>query len=162
MDFTQPARKYGEAGIGLMLVPAWDFGMDRWWHGHIAVMRGVESGFSVARSAKGGYLTVSDSRGRILAQTRSDSAPFATLTADVPVAHSGTLYLVLGDWFAWVALAVLCFAIVQLYRLRRRRKGPDGKLSHYAASHGFTTGMPHGSKSLTLRFAAFQVEFEPE
>jgi apolipoprotein N-acyltransferase len=125
MDFTQPARKYGETGVGLMLVPAWDFGMDRWWHGHIAVMRGVESGFSVARSAKGGYLTVSDSRGRILAQARSDSAPFATLIADVPVAHSGTVYLVLGDWFAWVALAISCFAILQLYRLRRRRRKPQ-------------------------------------
>ena len=57
------------------------------WHGHIAVMRGVEDGFSIARAAKQGYLTVSDDRGRILAETRSDSAPFATLVADVPVVH---------------------------------------------------------------------------
>lgn len=63
MDFTALSRQYGEAGVGLMLVPAWDFVLDRWWHGHIAVMRGVESGFSIARAAKQGYLTVSDDRG---------------------------------------------------------------------------------------------------
>lgn len=119
MDFTQPARKYGRTGVGLMLVPAWDFGIDRWWHGHIAVMRGVEDGYSVARAAKGGYLTVSDSRGRILAQTRSNSAPFAMLIAKVPLRHTATLYLLLGNWFAWLALAMLLFALAQFIRLHK-------------------------------------------
>ena len=119
MDFTQLSRQYGEAGVGLILVPAWDFVQDRWWHGHMAVMRGVESGFSVTRAAKQGYLTVSDDRGRILAETRSDATPFATLVADVPAVHDTTLYILLGDWFAWLALATLVFALVQLYRLRK-------------------------------------------
>jgi apolipoprotein N-acyltransferase len=118
MDFTPLSRQYGEAGTGLMLVPAWDFVLDRWWHGHMAVMRGVESGFSITRAAKQGYLTVSDNRGRILAETRSDSAPFATLIANVPAMHETTLYVLMGDWFAWLALATLVFALLQLYRLR--------------------------------------------
>jgi len=100
-------------------VPAWDFDLDRAWHGHMAVMRGVESGFGIVRAAKQGYLTVSDDRGRILAESRSDSAPFSTLVADVPVMHDTTLYLVLGDWFAWLALATLVFTLVQFYRLRK-------------------------------------------
>ena len=82
-------------------------------------MRGVEDGFSIARAAKQGYLTVSDDRGRILAETQSDSAPFATLVADVPVAHDTTLYLLWGDWFAWLVLATLVFTLIQLYRLRK-------------------------------------------
>jgi apolipoprotein N-acyltransferase len=122
MDFTPLSRQYGEAHTGLLLVPAWDFVLDRWQHGRISVMRGVEDGFSIARAAKQGYLTVSDNRGRILAETQSDSAPFATLTADIPVEHDSTLYLLLGDWFAWLALATLVFTLVQLYRLR---KNPD-------------------------------------
>src|SRR5208282_946943 len=77
MDFTQLSRQYGESGAGLMLVPAWDFVLDRISHGHIAIMRGVESGFSIARAARGGYLTVTDNRGRVLAETQSGSAPFA-------------------------------------------------------------------------------------
>lgn len=115
MDFARPARSYGESGAGVMLVPAWDFFMDDAWHGHIAVMRGVEDGFSVVRSAKGGFLTVSDSRGRILAETRSNSAPFATLLADVPAEHHGTLYQVLGDWFAWVSVGLLAFVLARAW-----------------------------------------------
>jgi apolipoprotein N-acyltransferase len=118
MDFTSLSRQYGEAGAALMLVPAWDFAVDRVWHGHMAMMRGVEDGFSIARAAKGGSLTVSDDRGRMLAETRSDSAPFATLVAKIPATHDATLYLLLGDWFAWVTLATLFYTLAQLYRSR--------------------------------------------
>ena len=114
MDFTGLSRQYGKAGAGLMLVPAWDFNLDRAWHGHIAIMRGVEDGFSIVRAAKNGYLTVTDNRGRILAETRSDSASFATLLAEVPAVHDTTLYLLLGDWFAWLSLAMLSFTLVRL------------------------------------------------
>jgi apolipoprotein N-acyltransferase len=113
MDFARPARSYGEAGAGVLLVPAWDFVVDNAWHGHIAVMRGVEDGFSMVRSAKGGFLTVSDWRGRILAEARSDSARFATLIADVPAEHHATLYQRVGDWFAWVSVGLLSFVIVR-------------------------------------------------
>jgi len=122
MDFTPLSRQYGQAGAGLLLVPAWDFVLDRWEHGHMAIMRGVEDGFSIARAAKQGYLTVSDDRGRILAETQSDSAPFATLAANVPAEHETTLYLLLGDWFAWLALATLTFVLLQL--LFRPRNPP--------------------------------------
>jgi Apolipoprotein N-acyltransferase len=115
MDFARPARSYGEAGAGVVLVPAWDFFVDNAWHGHIAVMRGVENGFSIVRSAKGGYLTVSDWRGRIIAETRSDSAPFATLIADVPAQHHATIYQKLGDWFAWLSLGLLAFVLARAF-----------------------------------------------
>lgn len=114
MDFTDPARSYGRADVGLMLVPAWDFRLDRFWHGHIAVMRAVEDGFSLARSARNGYLMVADNRGRILAETRSDSAPFATLLARVPAGHSATLFQLLGDWFGWLAMALAALVMGRL------------------------------------------------
>lgn len=114
MDFTRLSRRYGEAGAGVMLVPAWDFVVDRSWHGHIAVMRGVEDGFSVVRSAKGGYITVSDDRGRIVAEKRSNAAPFATLVVDVPAEHHKTLYLLLGDWFAWLAIGLVVLVLLRL------------------------------------------------
>jgi apolipoprotein N-acyltransferase len=118
------SRKYGKAGAGLMLVPGWDFNLDRGWHGHIAVMRGVEDGFSLVRAAKDGYLTVSDDRGRVVAEARSDAAPFATLLASVPAAHSETVYLLLGDWFAWLACALLAFAILRLCLVAMRATAP--------------------------------------
>jgi apolipoprotein N-acyltransferase len=111
MDFVSPARDYGRRGVGLMLVPAWDFDDDRVMHGHMAIMRGVEDGFAIARAARMGYLTVSDNRGRILAEITSDSAPFATLLAAVPSAHQPTVFLTLGDWFGWTSIVALLVVV---------------------------------------------------
>jgi apolipoprotein N-acyltransferase len=118
MDFSSPSHLYGKAGAGLMLVPGWDFVVDGRWHGHIALMRGVEDGFSVARAAKNGFLTVSDDRGRILGEVSSSSAPFATLLVSVPAAHDWTVYQWLGDWFAWFAIALLVGVALRRARLK--------------------------------------------
>jgi apolipoprotein N-acyltransferase len=118
MDFSLPSHLYGKDGAGLMLVPGWDFVVDGSWHGHIALMRGVEDGFSVARAAKNGFLTVSDDRGRILGEVSSSSAPFATLLVSVPAAHDWTVYQWLGDWFAWVSIAMLVVVAMQMVRLK--------------------------------------------
>ncbi len=121
LDFTRPARQYGQADTGLLLVPAWDFNLDRVWHGHIARMRGVEGGFCVVRVAKQGNLFVSDDRGRVLAESRSDAGPFATLLAEVPTTHVTTFYERLGDWWAWLAVAILVFTLGRLLWLLRGR-----------------------------------------
>ena len=120
MDFTALSRDYGRAGAALMVVPAWDFRADGFLHARMAVMRGVESGFGIVRAAKRGNLTVSDNRGRILAETPSNTSPFATLVARVPAVHTATLYLRFGDWFAWLALAGLALAIGKLIRRWRQ------------------------------------------
>jgi apolipoprotein N-acyltransferase len=121
MDYPNPARTYGEDRVGLLLVPAWDFDVDRWWHGHMALMRGVEYGYSIVRSAKVGFLTVSDDRGRVLAEaSTTPQAPFTSLLATVPVRHDWTLYQALGDWFAWLNLALLCG--LALFRFLGRRE----------------------------------------
>jgi apolipoprotein N-acyltransferase len=117
MDFTSMSLAYADLGAHLMLVPGWDFNVDGVWHGHMAIMRGVEGGFSVARAAKDGYLFVSDDRGRVLAETRSDAAPFATLLADVPVGHEPTLFQRWGNWFAWVAVAAFATSLARLTAL---------------------------------------------
>jgi len=117
MDFPLLSRQYAEDGAGLLLVPAWDFIADGWLHGRMAVLRGVESGFSIARVAKQGLLTLSDDRGRVLAERNSSanlentSDPFTTLTGSVPVRNEPTIYARTGDWFAWlnIAFAVLLF-----------------------------------------------------
>lgn len=114
MDFIRPARDYGRAGVALMLDPAWDFNIDRAWHGHIAIMRGVENGYAIAHTAKDGFLTVTDSRGRILGEVRTDSAPFASLLVDVPVQHEETIFSRYGAWFPWVAGVLLLVAVVNL------------------------------------------------
>ena len=114
MDFIRPALDYGRAGIALMLDPAWDFNIDRVWHGHIAIMRGVEDGYAIAHSAKDGLLTVTDDRGRILGEVRSNRAPFSSLLVDVPLHHDQTIFDRLGTWFPWVAGLLLIASLARL------------------------------------------------
>lgn len=114
MDFTKPASLYGGAGVGLMLVPAWDFVADAWSHGHLAIMRGVESGYAIVRAAKAGFLTVSDDRGRVVAETPSSSAPFATLVTSLATGHDRTLYLRFGDWLAKLSLIFVAGVLLRL------------------------------------------------
>lgn len=113
MDYPELARRYGNRGVGLILVPAWEFGPDYLWHGHMAIMRAVEDGFSMVRSAKLGYLTASDDRGRILAEKLTvPETGFTTMVADVPIRHDTTLFQIWGDWFAWLDLALLTALLV--------------------------------------------------
>jgi apolipoprotein N-acyltransferase len=116
MDFPLLSRQYARDGAGLMLVPAWDFVEDGWLHGRMAILRGVEDGFSIARDAKQGRLTLTDDRGRVLAEklssdTTPDNAPFATLVGSIAVRNEPTFYSRAGDWFAWadILLALLLF-----------------------------------------------------
>lgn len=118
MDFLRPALDYGLAGTALMLDPAWDFNVDDVWHGHIAIMRGVENGYAVAHAAKEGLLTVTDNRGRILAETQSDSETFASLLVAVPLAHTQTVFDRGGRYFPYAAAALLLLACRALLPLR--------------------------------------------
>jgi apolipoprotein N-acyltransferase len=72
----------------------------------MAVLRGVEGGYAIARSASNGLLTVSDARGRILAERASHESAEVLLTADVPVGPGGTFYSRTGDWFPWLCIIV--------------------------------------------------------
>jgi apolipoprotein N-acyltransferase len=114
MDFIHPALDYGRAGVSLLLDPAWDFKVDRTWHGHIAIMRGVEGGYAIAHAAKDGFLTVTDARGRILGEVRTDSGPFASLIVDVPLYHEQTVFDRYGTWFPWLAGILLLVTVVRL------------------------------------------------
>jgi len=123
MDFIHPALDYGRAGISLLLDPAWDFNIDRAWHGHIAIMRGVEGGYAIAHAAKDGFLTVTDDRGRILGEVRTDSGRFASLLVDVPLHHDRTVFARYGTWFPWMAGLLLIVATVRLLTASRGAMG---------------------------------------
>jgi apolipoprotein N-acyltransferase len=114
MDFAQLGREYSRAGVGLLFVPAWDFTRDGWLHSRMALMRGVEGGYSVARAAASGLLTASDPLGRVVAERGSDEAPTSMLLAILPLGRGGTFYGEHGDWFAWgsvlAAAALLALA----------------------------------------------------
>lgn len=118
LDFTRTGLDYGRLQAQLLLVPAWDFIDDAWLHGRMAVLRGVEGGFAMARSARGGHLTLSDDRGRVLAAASAAGvARPVTLLADVPLKETRTPYARWGDAFGWLSLlAALVLAASLVWR----------------------------------------------
>jgi apolipoprotein N-acyltransferase len=113
LDFPPLARRYAARGVGLMLVPAWDFVVDARQHERMAAMRGIESGFAMARAAAQGLLTVRDDRGRLVASKRSEAAPVALVATTVEVRHDATVYARTGDWFAWLCVIISALVLTQ-------------------------------------------------
>jgi apolipoprotein N-acyltransferase len=125
MDFPALSRSYGEQNVDLMLVPAWDFGSDAWLHSRMAMLRGVESGFTIVRSAREGQMSVSDPYGRVLAEA-SSSRDVAKLAGRIATPrHVPTLYVRIGDAFGWLCLLV-AVALIGWTVLARRRAGQGG------------------------------------
>lgn len=124
MDFQAMLRADAVAvAPDLMAVPAWDFERDAFGHARMAILRGVENGFAMARAARNGLLSLSDAYGRISAMRASGpgdgfAAPgndgFNTLMGSVPLGSQGgrTLYDRIGDIFAWAALALAATLLI--------------------------------------------------
>jgi apolipoprotein N-acyltransferase len=135
MDFAQDLRLYGRRDVGLMLVPAWDFDRDAHLHGRMAVVRSVENGFSLARSASQGLMTLSDANGRIVAERRTVSGP-SMLVGEVPIGRGGTVYSRIGDVFAQAMVAVWLALLAMLVLARKPGiKRPDGPGPSPAVRH---------------------------
>jgi apolipoprotein N-acyltransferase len=72
----------------------------------MAVLRAVENGFALARSARNGLLTLTDNHGRILAEAGTVPGRFVSITGEVNVTPAATFYTRTGDWFAWLCVAM--------------------------------------------------------
>ncbi len=86
----------------------------------MAVMRAVENGFALARSARNGLLTLSDNRSRVVAGAATMPGRFVSIAGKVNVGPERTFYTRTGDWFAWLCVAMLVTLLV-LHCARRLR-----------------------------------------
>jgi apolipoprotein N-acyltransferase len=122
MDFAETVRTTAAQGVRLMIVPADDFGRDQWIHARMAIMRGVENGFAVLRSAFDGLETISDAQGRVLVSAPTTRAGMVVSQAQVPLGSGPTLYTRIGDVFSWLCavLSVLVGAGLFVSRGARR------------------------------------------
>lgn len=118
MDYHDIGQAYAARHAQLLLVPASDFEVDGWLHSRMAIVRGIESGFALARAARDGRITLSDDRGRVVAEASSEQRD-AELVGDLPLHDTTTLYGRLGDWFAWLDLAILASVLVLAFLPRK-------------------------------------------
>jgi apolipoprotein N-acyltransferase len=104
LDFPDYIRKYGKEKIDVLFVPAWDFGVDDWLHSRMAILRGVENGFSEVRAAREGRLTISDPEGRVHFESITADKYGHTLIDGIPLKGTSTIYTSLGNWFGYFCL----------------------------------------------------------
>lgn len=104
MDFPDTIRLDAAKGFRLIGVPAGDFGIDRWQHGRMAVMRAVENGFAMMRPAHDGLVIATDAQGRLVAVKRDAPAGVTMVVADLPLGPGPTLYTRIGDLFPWMCV----------------------------------------------------------
>ena len=128
LDFARFMHSY--KNLGIILVPAWDFDDDGWWHSRIAITRSIENGYALVRNARQGRLTISDSKGRVLAEANTEKGNKAILLGKISPNDSTTIYSRWGDWLGWLSL--LLVLIIHLpwrrspsFGLRNARQSPD-------------------------------------
>ena len=123
MDFSHPALQYSQEGTEILFVPALDFHYDGWTHGRVAVMRGVEGNYSVARAGQWGMLTLSDNYGRIINMKLTDSGNGTTLLQGALIPGKGnSVYSRLGDWFGWLCTVVFAGSFFYVLAILKRRR----------------------------------------
>ncbi|MGH8179373.1 MAG: hypothetical protein ACRETR_00180, partial [Steroidobacteraceae bacterium] len=134
MDYQRMLRRDERATRPkLLAVPAWDFGADGWFHARDAVIRSVENGVPMARSARHGLLTLNDRFGRIVAAAPTVGG-FTTVVGELPLEGRGgaTLYDRIGDVFGWLCL-LLGLGLVAASLWRKPAQSHDGRAARMRA-----------------------------
>ncbi|MFI5956728.1 nitrilase [Cryptosporangium sp. NPDC051539] len=117
LDFPGLVRGYRGRGATTILAPAYDFTQDGWLHSRMALVRGVESGVGIVRTARKGRLLVSDATGKRLAEA-TDASRGAALLADLPTTPRRTPYARAGNWFPYLCALLLLAAAVRMASLQ--------------------------------------------
>lgn len=114
MDFPDLLRNYTKQEVDLMLVPAWDFGKDARLHNNMALLRAVEGGFTIVRSASEGLLTVINGYGEIESMKNSNPQAIVSSHSELQLFKVDTYYKSFGNWFANLLLLYLLSIIAYL------------------------------------------------
>jgi len=128
LDFPDTARELAALGVRVVVAPASDWKGSEVIHQRMAVVRGVESGFSLARAARAGMLSANDSRGRQIAARVPMHGVDTMATADLPIGTGRTFYSRTDDWFGrlcviFTILLMLRLAVSIGYSMQTRRRG---------------------------------------
>ncbi|MEP6952054.1 MAG: nitrilase-related carbon-nitrogen hydrolase [Ginsengibacter sp.] len=122
LDFPGYIKKYGKSGVSFLSIPAWDFVTDDWLHSRMAILRGVENGFSEVRTARLGRLTISDCYGRVTYEVSSSNGHAISLLGKVSLQKRNTIYTKFGDWFGIANIIAAVIFILSGIRKNVRMK----------------------------------------
>jgi apolipoprotein N-acyltransferase len=114
MHIPSIGREYADAAA-LMAVPAWDFGQDGWMGARMSALRAVENGYSLARSARDGFVGAYDRTGRVLVE-RPTGEEVTIADATLPASGHETVYARIGNVFGWASIASVVLLTAWLRR----------------------------------------------
>jgi apolipoprotein N-acyltransferase len=121
LDFPEYINQYGRNKVVFVCIPAWDFVVDDWLHSRMAILRGVENGFSEVRTARKGRLTISDPYGRVNAEADCSNGKATALVGQISLFRINTFYTRHGDWFGIVIATVsIAFFLSILSKIKKR------------------------------------------
>jgi apolipoprotein N-acyltransferase len=154
LDFPATASELSDNDVRVVLAPASDWTGSELIHQRMAVVRGVEFGFSLARSARGGVVSANDSRGRQIAAREPGHGEDTISTADLPLGTGRTIYSRTGDWLGrlcqlFTILLMLRLAVGVLSGMRTRQIGASKRIK------------PQGVVSVDLVRPGVEVPQEP-
>jgi apolipoprotein N-acyltransferase len=122
LDFPALLRQASQKGIGLIIGPANDWPEITPLHANMAMVRAIESGFSLLRPTSDGRSLATDNRGRVIARLDySDDVMVALLAAEPET----TLYGRVGDLFSWLCVFGMLLMFVRAFAPSQRRSSNE-------------------------------------
>lgn len=118
-DFIQMGKEHAANDVGLVVVPASDWkGIDP-YHAKMAMVRGIENGYSILRPVRGATSIASDALGNIRASMSYFEKNDKIMLASLPTVRIVTLYSIVGDLFCYLQILIsFVFAGSVLFRKR--------------------------------------------
>jgi apolipoprotein N-acyltransferase len=121
-DFPQMALSQARLGADIVVVPGQDWRGMLMQHTLMARIRAIEGGFSVLRSANEATSMGFNHYGQIRAAMSDFGNNDRILIASLPVGQIKTLYSMIGNLVAYIAIAALLFSLFMTVRNYRREK----------------------------------------
>jgi apolipoprotein N-acyltransferase len=134
LDFPDTVRELALNDVRVVMAPASDWAGSETIHQRMAVVRGVESGFSLARATRA-MLSANDSRGRQIVARALAAGQESVATADLPLGTGRTFYSRADDWFGhlcemFTILLMLRLGVSIWYAARLRRLAAVDRIVH--------------------------------
>jgi apolipoprotein N-acyltransferase len=145
LDFTDTAREMARLGARIVAVPSADVPAIARSHYTHLVFRAIENRLAMVKADNTFDSVIIDPYGRMLElelnlwsveQTKANGhgeTPPALIVADVPPGPADSMYVRLGDWVGWLAVAAMIsfFGVARWQTVRRHFPGPGDDANKY-------------------------------
>lgn len=118
-DFPQVMRQAGQNSVDILLAPTADWKEIDPLHSMVGLTRAIENGYSLFRQDMNGLSIAVDPMGRTISRMDHYTSSDWTMTAQVPIKGTQTVYSIFGDWFVYLCFALLTGILIKHFSRKR-------------------------------------------